>query len=117
MRLLAYALALVLGFAAGIAAIAVHRSPAGLVLGVGTALAVMHALRQWLPGAATAFAAGWLVPLLFAVAGRPEGDVAVASDTYGWLLILSGFVVLVTGILFGRPQAVQHGSNPDGSPT
>ena len=111
MRPLAYVAALVLGLAAGIAAIAVHRSPVGLVLGVGTALVTIRALRLWLPRAAMAFAVGWLVPLVLAVAGRPEGDVVVASDSYGWLLIVAGFVVLVTGILSGRPPAVEYGSN------
>ena len=117
MRFPAYAAALVLGVAAGIAAIAVHRSPVGLILGVGTALVTIRALRLWLPRAAMAFAVGWLVPLVLAVAGRPEGDVVVASDGYGWLLIVAGFVVLVTGILSGRPRAVQYGSNRPESPT
>jgi hypothetical protein len=117
MRFLGYVLAFLLGLAAGIAAITVHRSAAGLVLGVGTALVVIRVLRLWLPGAATAFTGGWLVPLVFAVLGRPEGDVVVASDAYGWLLILSGLVILVTGIVSGRRDPVQHGSNPDGPRT
>jgi hypothetical protein len=112
MRLLGAALASLLGVAAGISAVAVHRSPAGIVLGVGTALVVIRTLRSWLPVAAAAFAGGWLVPVVLAVAGRAEGDVAVASDPYGWLLIASGFVILVTGILWGRGPAVQRDSNP-----
>lgn len=117
MRFLGYALAFLLGLPTGIAAIAVHPSPAGLVLGVGTTLVVGWALHLWLPGAATAFAVGWLVPLVLAVAGRAEGDVVVASDAYGWLLLGSGFVVLVTGIIWGRASAVQNGTNPRGAPT
>jgi hypothetical protein len=117
MRLLAYVLALVLGFAAGIAAIAVHRSPAGILLGLGTAVVVIWALRQWLPRAAAAFAAGWLVPLLVAVAGRGEGDYAVSSDLHGWLLIGSGFVVLVTGIALSTVPTVRHDSGSRGTPT
>jgi len=118
MRLLGYALAFALGFAAGIAAVTVHRFPAGLVLGVGTALVVIRTLRLWLPGSAPAFALGWLGPLLLAVLGRPEGDVVVASDGYGWLLIVSGFVVLVVGILSARPPASRHrGVGREGAPT
>ena len=112
MRLLAYSGALLLGFAAGVAAIAVHHTPAGLLLGAGTAIVVIWTLRLWLPRAATAFAAGWLVPLVTAVAGRREGDYAVASDLLGWLLIGAGFVVLVTGIAWGRPQVVRRDSVP-----
>jgi len=59
MRFLGYALASVLGLAAGVAAVAVHRSPLGLLLGTGTAVVVTWTLRQWLPRSASAFAAGW----------------------------------------------------------
>jgi hypothetical protein len=114
MRFLGYALALVLGLAAGIAAIAVHRTVPGLVLGTGTAVVVMRALRLWLPRAAAAFAAGWLVPLVVAVAGRSEGDYAVSSDAYGWLLIGSGFVVLVTGIAWAQPPRFRSVSEEPG---
>jgi cytochrome b subunit of formate dehydrogenase len=117
MRLLVLLVALVLGFAAGVAAIAVHRTLPGLLLGTATAVAVMVALRPWEPRASAAFAAGWLVPLVAAVAGRSEGDYAVASDLLGWLLIGSGFVVLVTGITAARPlpprrDAVESGDRP-----
>lgn len=117
MRFLGYALGFLLGLPTGIAAIAVHHSAVGLVLGVVTTLVVSWTLHLWLAGTAMAFSAGWLVPLVFAVAGRPEGDVAVASDAYGWSLIVSGFVVLLTGILWGRAPAVQNGAKRDGAPT
>ena len=109
MRFLGYALALVIGFAAGVAAIAVHHTFPGLLLGVGTALVVIWTLRMWAPRAGTAFAIGWLVPLLFGVAGRPEGDFLVASDLQGWLLVVSGFVVLVAGLVWGRPPPPPRG--------
>jgi hypothetical protein len=117
MRLLGYALALVLGLAAGIAAVALHRTVPGLVLGVGTALVVMRTLGMWLPRGSTAFAAGWLAVLVAAVAGRGEGDYVVSSDGHGWLLIASGFVVLVTGLLWGRPPTRGHDSGSGGVPT
>ncbi len=103
MRLLVLLVTLVLGFAAGVAAIAVHRTVPGLLLGTATAVAVILALRPWQPRASAAFAAGWLVALVAAVAGRSEGDYVVSADLLGWLLIGSGFVVLVTGITAARP--------------
>lgn len=117
MRLLVLLAALVVGFAAGIAAIAVHRTLPGLLLGTATAVAVMVALRPWQPRASTAFAAGWLVPLVAGVAGRREGDYVVASDLFGWLLIGSGFVVLVTGITAGRPHPPRHDAVDRGEAT
>jgi hypothetical protein len=117
MRFLGYAGALVLGLAAGIAAIAVHHSVLGLVLGVGAAVVVIWALRQWFPRAGTAFAAGWLVPLVVGVAGRGEGDYVVASDTYGWLLIGSGFVVMVAGLVWGAPPRTARDSDSSDTPT
>lgn len=106
-----------LGIAAGLAALALHRTTAGLVLGVGTALAVIWALRDWLPGAGAAFAGGWLVPLLVAVAGRGEGDHAVTSDTSGWLIMVAGGVVLLTGAVWGRAPARGHDSGSVGAST
>lgn len=117
MRFLGYAFASVLGLAAGVAAVAVHRSPLGLLLGTGTAVVVIWTLRQWLPRSASAFAAGWLIPLVFAVAGRGEGDVAVSSDTQGWLVVASGFVILVTGIACGRTPGPPRDSASRGART
>lgn len=117
MRLLGLLCSLVLGFAAGVAAVAVHRTWPGLVLGLAAAVVAIRALRLWQPRAATVFAAGWLVPLVAAVAGRREGDYAVASDLRGWLLIASGFVVLVTGITAGRPSVPRHDADDTGDPT
>jgi hypothetical protein len=105
MRFVAYLTALVLGLATGVASIAVHRTLPGLLLATTTTLVVLWTLRLWLPRATTAFAAGWLVPLLVAITGRGEGDYAVSSDARGWLLVITGFVVLVTGISWGRPPA------------
>ncbi|HSE08064.1 MAG TPA: hypothetical protein VLB29_05320 [Nocardioidaceae bacterium] len=101
---MAYLTALALGLAAGVAVIAVHRTLLGFVLAAVTTLVVLWTLRQWLPRAATAFAAGWLLPLLVAISGRSEGDYAVSSDLHGWMLIIFGFVVLITGISWGRPM-------------
>ena len=115
MRLVGYASALVLGFAAGVAAIAVHRTLPGLLLGVGTALFVIWTFRMWSPRTGAAFAVGWLIPLLFGVAGRGEGDYVVASDIHGWLLIASGFLVLVAGLVWGRGPVPSEGSRSGGA--
>jgi hypothetical protein len=115
MRFLALGLSLLLGLAAGVAALAVCRSYAGLVLGVGSALVAMWTLRQWQPATVTLFAAGWLVPLLVAVAGRDEGDYVVGSDLLGWLLILAGVVILVLGLVWGRPPPGRRDSGSVGA--
>lgn len=99
MRLPAYVAALALGLAAGTAALGVHRSALGLLLGAGTALVTMSALRQWLPPAAAWFAAGWLVPLVAGLMGRAEGDYVVSSDLSGILLIAAGLVVFFVGLV------------------
>lgn len=117
MRLLAYAAALLLGLAAGIAAVALHRSLPGLVLGTGAALVTLWAIGQWMPKAAAAFTAGWVLPLLAALSGRGEGDNAVASDAGGYLLIGAGFVVLVTGLLCAVRPRERHDSGSGGTAT
>ena len=117
MRLLAYLAALLLGLAAGIAAVALHRSLPGLVLGTGVAVVTLWAIGQWMPRAAAAFAAGWLLPLLAALSGRGEGDYAVVSDTGGYLFIAAGLVVLVTGLLCAVLPGERHDSGSGGTGT
>lgn len=106
-----------LGATAGVAAIAVHRSWPGILLAVGTALAILWALRLWLAGGGLAFAAGWAVPVLLGVAGRPEGDYVFSSDAYGWALVASGGVVLVAALAWGRPSRTLTGSGSLGAST
>lgn len=114
---LGVALCLLLGMASGVAALAVHRSLPGLLLGVGTAVVVVRTLRLWWPGAGQAFAGGWLVLLVVAVAGRGEGDYVVSSDLLGWSFVASGFVVLVTALASGPPRMHRHDSASAGVPT
>lgn len=117
MRLPGYAAALLLGLAAGVAAVALHRTLPGLVLGAGAAMVTLWAIRQWMPTAAAAFAAGWLLPLLAALSGRGEGDYAVAADTRGYLLIAAGVVVLVTGLLCAVLPLRRRDSSSGGTAT
>jgi hypothetical protein len=113
MRLTAYVAAFALGLAAGTAAIGVHRSAFGLLLGAGTAVVTMSALRQWLRPAAAWFAVGWLVPLVAGLAGRAEGDYAVSSDLSGLLLIAAGLLVLFVGVV----SVARHDSGSRRRPT
>ena len=117
MRLLGYLLVLVLGLAAGVASVAVHRSLLGLALAVAATVMAIRASRWWLPRAGTLFAAGWLVPFLLAVAGRGEGDYAVSSDLRGWLLVGLGFVVFVTGLASRRVPSTPLDSGYEGAAT
>ena len=95
MRILGYLLALLLGLATGLAGVAVHRRPVGLVLAVATVLVTVWALRQWRRTAVVWFAAGWLVVLGAGLLGRPEGDIVVGGDLPGWVLIGTGFLLVV----------------------
>lgn len=110
LRVLVLIALVLLGVAAGIAAIAVHRSWPGLALAVATALAVLWALRLWLAGGGLAFGAGWTVPILLGVAGRPEGDYVFSSDAFGWALIASSGVVLVAALAWGLSSRASRGS-------
>lgn len=110
------ALSLLLGAAVAVASIAVHRTWSGILLAGAGTLAAMWAVHWPAPRAATTFAAGWLAVLLVAVAGRGEGDYVVSSDAIGWTLIGFGFVVLVTGIAWGRQPAIGHDSRSPGVP-
>ena len=109
-------LSALLGLAVGVAAVMLHRSSVGLLLSLGTTVLTMRALRHWAPRAVTGFAVGWLAVLLAALAGRAEGDLAVATDTAGWVLVGGGFVVLVTAILWGRSPGTRSSSGSVGGP-
>lgn len=111
------ALALLLGLAAGVSAVAVHQTSLGLLLAAVSGIAAIRALRLWATKAAAAFTAGWLVPLLGALTGRDEGDYAVAADRTGYLLIGVGAVILVTGLASGLVPLPRHDSGSGGSPT
>jgi hypothetical protein len=104
MRPLRHAAAVLLGAAVALACVAVHRStlgrlPLGLVLAVATTLMVARALRSSsAPRTAASYSLGWLLLLGLVLAGRPEGDYALASDLDGYALIVTGFVLLVVAV-------------------
>jgi hypothetical protein len=107
-RALRHVASLLLGALVALAAVAVHRSafPLGLLLAVVTSYAVpWWLLRSRFPRTASSFALGWLALFAVVVAGRPEGDFALAQDVQGISLMVAGFglgVVAVVGFTGGR---------------
>ena len=107
-RALRHLAALLVGVLVGVASVAVHRSafPLGLLLAAVTTYAVpWWLLRTSAPRTATSYAVGWLVVLGVVVAGRPEGDFAIAQDLKGILLLVVGLglvAVALAGITGGR---------------
>lgn len=103
-RLLRHAGAFLLGVVVGVAATAVHRVttsglPAGLLLAVVASIAAAWLLRTGVvPRSAAAYCLGWVLVIGFAVAGRPEGDFAVAGDLAGYTLMGTGLVLVVLGV-------------------
>ena len=86
---------LVVGALVGLAGIAVHELWWGQLL---TAVAVVALQVAATPGwQRIALAVGWLAPLGYAMAERPEGDFAITEDFGGYLLVgLSVLAILFT---------------------
>jgi hypothetical protein len=117
MRLLWYAGSLLVGAAVAACSVAVYRDvvagvPFGLVLAVLTTFATAWLLRRPpAPARATsAYALGWLVLFGGVVAGRPEGDFAIAADLLGYLRMGAALVLVVVGL--ASVTARQHGKGP-----
>jgi hypothetical protein len=106
--LLRHVAALLVGGLVAVAAVAVHRSafPLGLLLSIVTSYAVpWWLLRGRTPRTASAYALGWLAVFAVVVAGRPEGDFALAQDLRGLSLMVASLglvVVAVVGLTGGR---------------
>ena len=102
MAVLVHLAALVAGAVVGLAAVLVHREafPLGLVLAVAASFALpLRLLPSRHPRAAAAYAGGWLALLGLVVAGRPEGDFAIANDVPGWSLLLAGLLMVAVGLV------------------
>lgn len=104
--------ALLLGGVVALAAVAVHRMaaagvPVGLLLGGAASLGTAwHLRRSAVPRSAATYTLGWVAVLGVALAGKPEGDFAVAGDVQGYSLMVVGFLLAalgVTALLSGRP--------------
>lgn len=92
--------AALVGAATAVAAVAVHRSgPGWLTLAVAASLGMAWALRTTgTPRLGSAYCLGWVGVFGVALAGRPEGDYAVAGDTAGYVMMVTGFALVVLGI-------------------
>ena len=93
-------MAALIGAATAVAAIAVHRSgPGWLALAVGASLGVAWALRSTgTPRLGAAYCLGWVGVLCLCLAGRPGGDYVLAGDTAGYVMMATGFALVVLGI-------------------
>jgi len=111
--------ALLVGATVSLASVVVHRFgvlelPLGLLLGLTTTFVVAWALQQsGVRRLVSSYAAGWLVVFGFVLAGRPEGDYAVAGDLPGYLMIAAALVLVAIGVLSLGPR----GSASVGGPT
>jgi hypothetical protein len=94
--------ALVVGAVVGVLALDVHRAdfPLGLLLAAGAT----YAVPGWLlgssrPATATTYAVGWLVVFGTAIAGRPEGDYAIAADVEGYALMVVALLLVLVAVV------------------
>jgi hypothetical protein len=100
-----------LGVLVALAAVGVHRSsfPLGLLLAVATTWAVpWWQLRSRWPRTAATYCLGWLGMFAVVVAGRPEGDYAVAGDPAGYALMAAGFGLVVVGVVALAGSRTRH---------
>lgn len=96
-RLAVGAVSLTGGCAVGTFSVAVHGWTWGLLLALATVAATLVALPAgWgrLP-----FALGWTAAVGLLSVGRPEGDVLVAQDARGIVLVLTTGAVIVGGFV------------------
>lgn len=111
-------LSLIGGVVVGVASAVVHGLLPGLVLALVAAVAVTLALP---PGwwARLPFVLGWTGVVLYLATPRPEGDYLVAGDTGGYLLLATGTVLVIVGIVTVRvrPRGTARPHPPvDGDP-
>jgi hypothetical protein len=100
------------GVLSGAAATVLHLRWWGLVLALGTAVAVLG----WLPagGVRVAFALGWCVPVLRGALEGPGGGFLVGADAAGWSLLASSAVLLVAAAATVRgPRPASRGGAED----
>jgi len=91
-----------LGAVVALASVAVHREafPIGAFLAIGTTFAVAWwLLRSRHPRTAATYVAGWLAVLAVVIAGRPEGDYALANDLAGYTLMGTGLLLVAVALV------------------
>lgn len=98
LRLPVAVLCLAGGAVIGTASALLHGYVWGLALGVVTTAALLVALPGgwWLR---LSFALGWCLTVMGLSFKRPEGDLLVAADVRGYLLLGAGVAVLMGGVV------------------
>jgi hypothetical protein len=108
LRVLLYALLVVLGVLVGIAGALLQAAwfPAGLLLSLLGAAGVFYGGARALGARSGAFApcAGWLVTVLFLTTTRPEGDFVFGTGASSYLYLLGGMAVAVMCATLGAPS-------------
>jgi hypothetical protein len=100
--LLRHLAALLLGAVVAVAAVAVHRSSFPLGLALAVAASVLTPVRfaaSRHPRTAATYVAGWVAVFAFVMAGRPEGDYAIAGDVDGYTMMATGLVLVFVALL------------------
>ena len=122
MRTAALAVGAALGAVLAVLAVAVHRTgwrvggvlvPWGLAIAVSTPVVCGVAAGMLIGKRAgrVAFGAGWLLVIVVAMLGRPEGDVVIAPDWLGWAFLVLGVgpVAVLVGAALGSPSRSDAG--------
>jgi hypothetical protein len=87
---------LVIGAGGGLAAVLLHESWWGLLLGLGAAALTARALSAG--GMRFAFMLGWLVAIVYALRRRPEGDYLIPGTPAGYAVLGGSFVVFLIAL-------------------
>lgn len=96
--------ALLAGAVTGLAGVVVHETSWGLPLLAAATVSALMVLPRGRAGQ-TPFGLGFVLVVLLAVVGRPEGDNAISASLHGYLLMTGGLMVLglaVTSAVFGE---------------
>ncbi|MGL5826175.1 MAG: DUF6113 family protein [Nocardioides sp.] len=106
-RLAAVLAGLLAGVLTSLATIALHRSWWWLACAavITTAALIRMPLGGWLR---MPFAGGWVIVVVGAMVGRPEGDYVLAAEPHGYVVLLGGVAVLVGATV----TSVSRGAEP-----
>lgn len=103
---------LVVGACGGLAAILVHESGWGLLLGLGSAACATLALPAG--GLRMAFMLGWSAAIVVAVQTRPEGDYLIPSTAAGYGVLGGSFLLFLFALItLPRPGSQRRRRDDD----
>lgn len=118
LRVALHGAALAVGVVAGVVGSFVHPArvaglPVGLLCALGLSAAgfVAGGLAVGARSGAAAGALGWLVPVLLLSSPRPEGDLVVAGDGFGYAWLLGGTVVAAVAVALPYPLYVARAAS------